>query len=349
MSESPAPQSAAPVPIQFRLIHVFYAMAVLGSCLAVFGPMGTFATVAVLVFWGYALTSPSRPPALARGCLVACVLGLCLTCCLAYPWTLSHPAELYRRLQCNDNLKEIMIALQSYHDVYHRFPPAYVSDKDGKPMHSWRVLILPFLRKNKAYDQYRFDEPWDGPNNRKLLDQLSGEPFHCPSDHPTNAASSTWTSYVAVIGPRTAWPGPRSRRMSEITDGTSNTVMVVAYHGGQIAWMEPRDPEIDEALRVLTLPEPEDTGGHCSENFFYEYFYGREVAFVDATAHPISHGTPPEVWSELLTIDDGVRLSQRELEGPWTVSRPKLGNWFRLAVLVLVTLWPLPWVWRKPK
>ena len=57
------------------------------------------------------------------------------------------------------NLKEIALAIHNYHDVYQRFPPAYVADEDGKPMHSWRVLVLEFIRDPTAkqlYNQYDF-------------------------------------------------------------------------------------------------------------------------------------------------------------------------------------------------
>jgi translation elongation factor EF-Tu-like GTPase len=62
------------------------------------------------------------------------------------------------------------LAVANYHETYGCFPPAYVADRDGKPMHSWRVLILPFLEQQELYHAYNFAEPWDGPNNRKLME-----------------------------------------------------------------------------------------------------------------------------------------------------------------------------------
>ena len=60
------------------------------------------------------------------------------------------------------------MALQNYHQANGCFPPAYIADKNGKPMHSWRVLILPYLDRTILYKAYDFTEPWDGPNNKKL-------------------------------------------------------------------------------------------------------------------------------------------------------------------------------------
>jgi hypothetical protein len=92
------------------------------------------------------------------------------------------------RFQCRSNLKSIGLALHLYHDVHGCFPPRCIADDNGTPTHSWRVLILPFLAEAnstgraaiiKAYESYSFDEPWDGPSNRKLVDQIP-EVYRCP-------------------------------------------------------------------------------------------------------------------------------------------------------------------------
>src|SRR5579872_1042254 len=68
--------------------------------------------------------------------------------------------EAARRAQCANNLKMIGLALAQYESQYGRFPPAYIADADGKPMHSWRVLILPYLDEESLYSEYDFSEPW---------------------------------------------------------------------------------------------------------------------------------------------------------------------------------------------
>jgi len=73
-----------------------------------------------------------------------------------------------RGSQCSGHLCQISLALHNYHDVFGCFPPAYIADSRGRPMHSWRVLILPFMEQVALYNAYHFEEPWDGPNNRKL-------------------------------------------------------------------------------------------------------------------------------------------------------------------------------------
>jgi len=61
-------------------------------------------------------------------------------------------------------------------------------------MHSWRVLLLPFLDQKPLFDQYRFDEPWDGPHNRKLVSQIQYA-YRCPSHgHHGNAGCHALTA-----------------------------------------------------------------------------------------------------------------------------------------------------------
>jgi hypothetical protein len=151
------------------------------------------------------------------------------------------PPEGFRRSQCRNNLKQIGLALHSYHDAYGCLPPAFVADSNGRPMHSWRVLLLPFLENPDVYEQYRFDEPWDGPNNRQLHDTIVGV-FNCPSETcslPDRASTST--NYVAIVGPGTGWPGEASTTFSDFKDGTSLTLLVVEVANSGIHWMEPRD------------------------------------------------------------------------------------------------------------
>jgi hypothetical protein len=79
-----------------------------------------------------------------------------------------------RRSACRSNLKNIALALHNYHEDHGSYPPAYIADENGRPMHSWRILLLPYIERGDLYKQYRFDEPWDGPNNRKLASQMPG-------------------------------------------------------------------------------------------------------------------------------------------------------------------------------
>ena len=158
------------------------------------------------------------------------------------------PIDPARRSQCSWNLKQVLMALHDYHDHYGCFPPAYVADKNGQPMHSWRVLILPFLEQQALYAQYRFDEPWNGPNNSKLGNVRIPE-YQCPEQ--TASGTPTMTSYVALVGKAAAWPGSAAARFEDFRDATSNTIMVVEMVDSGIHWMEPRD--MDAATMTMSV------------------------------------------------------------------------------------------------
>ena len=158
-------------------------------------------------------------------------------CCGLGTWIDMQSSPPAKRSICNNNLKQIGLALQNYADVYGCFPPAYVTDAAGKPIHSWRVLILPFIEQQALYSRYNFNEPWDGPNNSLLAKEMPSV-FRCPAN---KANPGTLTDYVAIVGPETIWQANRGATFDEITDGSANTIAVVEAAGLGVNWMEPRD------------------------------------------------------------------------------------------------------------
>jgi prepilin-type processing-associated H-X9-DG protein len=209
----------------------------------------------------------------------------------------SGSREASRRKTCNSNLRQICLALHAYHEIYGRFPPAYVADQGGKPMHSWRVLILPFMEERELYDAYDLDEPWDGPNNRKLADQCP-EVFLCPSSTEAGPAN---VNYVAVVGPRTMWLGSESTRRSDAKDGTANTIMLVEVVKSRVHWMEPRDPDMSQlALRINPPLQPGRWG------ISSRHPGGAQVAMADGSVLFLSETTDWPTVEGLLKKDDGM-------------------------------------------
>lgn len=142
------------------------------------------------------------------------------------------------------------MAVANYHDTYKCYPPPFIADADGKPMHSWRVLLLPFLEQNEIYKRYRFDEPWDGPNNRKLADQMPSIYALHGCEKPGNVT----TNYLRVVGDQTASPIGRTLSDADITDGTANTLFIVENVDGGVHWMEPRDLSFDSMSFTVSTP-----------------------------------------------------------------------------------------------
>ena len=164
-------------------------------------------------------------------------IGVFLT--LFIPYCVRTRAEALR-LDCAQNMKQILVALHSYHDKYETFPPAYITDENGKPLHSWRVLILPHLGEEELYRQIRLDESWDSEHNSRLHKQMPPV-FCCPSDPQKQARGET--SYVWMIGEGHISNGTSCTKISQITDGTSNTAMIFETLE-PVCWMAPVDASI---------------------------------------------------------------------------------------------------------
>ena len=73
-----------------------------------------------------------------------------------------------------NNLKSLAIALLNYQDAKKSLPPRANFDASGKPLLSWRVLVLPYLDPNEAklYSEFHLDEPWDSEHNRQLIARM---------------------------------------------------------------------------------------------------------------------------------------------------------------------------------
>jgi hypothetical protein len=196
------------------------------------------------------------------------------------------------RAQCSNNLKQIGLALANYYDDYHALPPAYVADRHGRPMHSWRALLLPYFGGALAR-QYNFDEPWDGPHNRTLIGQMP-DALRCPNDKDAPAGT---TNYVAVTGERTAWPYDKSRTHQEFSDGLSHTAVVVEVTGLNIPWTDPRDLDFD--LLDFTV------GSETTYGVKGNHHGGASVLLGDGAVAYLPPTSPPDLLRSLLTIAGG--------------------------------------------
>lgn len=262
--------------------------------------------------------------------LAFCCLSWCCTLFVINPFNFmgQQSRSVAKWVSCRDNLHQISIALHDYHDVYGSFPPAYIADDEGRPMHSWRVLILPYLDLGDIYEQYRFDEPWNSEHNLSLVNKLPHDyngdprqPFHCPE---ADSSQRMQTNYVAVIGPETAWPGSDSRSFSDISDGASNTILIVEVADSGIHWMEPRDLTFkDMSFQIidpLAGPPPDDRPRPSSHHIYEppelynpRSFMGVSVLTVDGRCERLIPGDAPDQIRALFTIagDEDVSLLDR--------------------------------------
>ncbi|MBX9677566.1 MAG: DUF1559 domain-containing protein [Gemmataceae bacterium] len=132
------------------------------------------------------------------------------------------------------------MAVAVYAEEHGRYPPPFLRGPDGRPWHSWRVLLLPYLEQKHLFDQYDFSEPWDGPNNRKLADKMPRY-FAFHGKEPEQGM----TNYAAIFGENTIWrEGGLSK---DVVAGRLDVTLLVAENlDEQVQWMEPRDLSLDD-------------------------------------------------------------------------------------------------------
>jgi hypothetical protein len=148
-----------------------------------------------------------------------------------------------------NRFKQIALGLHNYHDVFRMFPPhEKYRDEGGKHHLSWRVHILPYVEQHELYKQFKLDEPWDSPHNKKLL-ALMPDIFrsHAPKAASTAKVKPGYTTFVAPQGDDTVLGSSKKSRLQDCRDGTSNTVFFVEVKPEfAVPWTAPDDYAFDE-------------------------------------------------------------------------------------------------------
>ena len=195
-----------------------------------------------------------------------------------------------KEVQAMNNLKQIGLAMHNYHDTYRKFPAAYSTDDDGKPLLSWRVHILPFLEQAPLYDRFHLDEPWDSEHNKTLI-PLMPRVYASPGSKQMPGT----TSYLTPRGENTIFPGAEGQRMATIRDGTSNTILTVeASDESAVIWTKPDDLELDPMKPTKGLV------GLRKGGFL--------VGLADGSVFKLTERIDAESLKVLLNKDDGIPI-----------------------------------------
>jgi hypothetical protein len=194
-----------------------------------------------------------------------------------------------RRARTFNNLRQLSLSVHNYESTYRSLPPAYRS-KDDKKLLSWRVEILPFLQQQELYEKFKHDEPWDSPHNKALIKEM-------PSvfAHPNLELESGKTVYLGVAGEDSIFGPPKQgqgRSLRELTDGTSNTAMLVEVNPEHaVYWTQPDDYNLDEL---------DDSVAGLKGNWPGDQFI---IGLADGSVHSIT--VSDEVFRQMATIDGG--------------------------------------------
>ncbi len=212
-----------------------------------------------------------------------------LTTALHAEETVAKVVESSARSRSTNNMKQLALAAFNYLDKFGTFPPAYTAEKDGKRLLSWRVHLLPFLGEEKLYQEFHLDEPWDGDHNKKLIARM---PAVFRSSANTKLIADGKTTYIAPIGEDTMWPGAKGVRISDVSDGTANTIfMVDADDDHAVIWTKPEDLDYDAKTPMKAL------GGRYQGGFL--------AALADGSVRFISNSISKVTLQSAFTRNDG--------------------------------------------
>jgi hypothetical protein len=195
------------------------------------------------------------------------------------------------RRSVENSLRRLAFATISHADAHKgRLPAVANFDKQGKPLLSWRVHVLPFLGEEKLYKEFHLDESWDSPHNKKLLARMP-DVYQGPN-HRLNEEGKT--IYLFPVGKDAAFTGGPERRLfpKDFPDGTSNTIFIVeADDAHAVPWTKPEDLKVD-------LENPQrGLGGHFRGGFL--------AALADGSVHLVAEGISKTTLQRAFNPADG--------------------------------------------
>jgi hypothetical protein len=198
----------------------------------------------------------------------------------------------YRYASLN-NVKQIALAMWNYEDKFGTFPPQAILDKQGKPLLSWRVRVLPYVDEEPLFKQFHLDEPWDSEHNKKLIADMPRT-----YRNPSSKAPPGTTTYLAVCGKGLMFDGTDGRKISDIRDGLSRTIMLVEANDERaVPWTKPEDWEYDPDDPLAGL-------GNAHPGHFWDPG-GFNAAFADASVGFFSKTIDPQTFHAMLTVAGG--------------------------------------------
>jgi len=285
---------AAELCLPLALLAIVYAIAAFGWRNWYLLPwmLGCAIAALVLGFVSY-VGSPrgATSPKVQWG--VGLIVGVGIPLALLLPSTSTNHGR-YRAIREYDaNMRQVALAILHYEREHGRVPPAVVRDAEGRPLYSWRVLVLPYLDAQDLYDEFHLDEPWDSPHNHQFLDRMPNI-FKSPGD-----PRSRLTHIAAFVGPGTMFEEPTGPstiardRLVDVPDGAANTLLL-GESANAIPWTAPIDLEI---APDRPLPALGGSLGHDLKDF--------AAAFADGSVDRIPNDISPTSFRAMIRREDG--------------------------------------------
>jgi prepilin-type processing-associated H-X9-DG protein len=215
---------------------------------------------------------------------------------------------LVHRIRSQSHLKQIGRALLNFHSTYGHLPAPAIYDKNGKALLSWRVAILPFLelKERKTYQRFKLDEPWDSPNNKKLLVEMPDIYARASLPKP----DSDRTPFLALVGKGAGFEPKRKLRVpADFQDGTANTILVIEA-GTPVPWTKPEEIAYTpgQSVRKQSLFPREDFN----------------ALFADGSVRLLSKNASEAGLRNAVERNDGLVLPTDVFVYPWPVKQSDL-------------------------
>lgn len=161
-----------------------------------------------------------------------------------------------RRVQCMNNLRNITVALLNYQNANGSLPPAYTVDANGKKLHSWRTLILPFIDEQSAYDAIDLSKPWNDPAN-VAAHKKCPDVFRCPSSD----MAPGHTTYMGITGADALFCDAEPRQFSDVSNLSEVLMVIEVSTKDAVHWMAPQDTDESFVLNFGAETELAHAGG----------------------------------------------------------------------------------------
>ncbi len=320
--------------------HLFYALTLAAAATALFGWLGLPLTALISLVWWQLLCGahrerrsaqdlvpgpqscrgpPTRPGSPTRvtsreGVSKAETLVALLIVCLLVGLLAPAASDSDPMRHAEISMQMVAKAIQAYEAEHGQLPPVVAHDAHGQPMHSWRALILPYLGEEQLANSYRFDEPWDSPNNLRLSQY---KPWHFRIYYPNHEQPSVTTSMNLLP--------------------LEDSFVLLEHEQIRQNWLEPQ-PHDEQGLRTFESP-PTVREGFWKRGFFSSRYRGRLIVSpsqcfrvqpiaASELSHVLRH--PPSKADSLAVGAPLVRLHG--------------DNALRLAVFLMVALYPIRWL-----
>jgi prepilin-type N-terminal cleavage/methylation domain-containing protein len=269
--------------------------------------------------------------------IIAILIGLLLP-------AVQKVREAAARAKCANNLKQLGLGLHNHHDAIGGFPPA----KQDTPAACWTYSVLPYIEQQPLFNRYNVNVRWDntkvndanpggvgqtevavflcpsapagrvGARNRKVIDYSPANQIARPNSFLKPIPPSDGT-FLGVLGHNVF------RKITDVTDGTSNTVLLaedagrnqewkmgklVNTTGGTGAWANPATEININGFNPATNTTPGPCGVNCSNiNEVYAFHTGVANAIMtDGSVRTLKAGLPVSILVPLITRAQGELL-----------------------------------------